>query len=152
MCRLDKQSTDRQAVVTIFTGRGLPTPQAMDAHIVRLVRDSRDPASTGGQRDVDSARRSEFRRIDKWCRIVRYAREFVLGVAPGVRYGLEWNRDTLQALGIDPGRAVQAPRPILRTFAPGPAITRSAALLARDAIDAGVRRHRSFRVPGNGSR
>ena len=40
-----KQSTDRQATVSVVQGRGLPTPQAMDSHIVRLVRDNRDPES-----------------------------------------------------------------------------------------------------------
>jgi len=41
----------------------------------------------------------------------------------------------LQALGIDPDRAVQAPWPIVRTFAAGPAISRVNALLARDSIN-----------------
>lgn len=132
-----KQSTDRQAVVTIFTGRGLPTPHAMDAHIVRLVRDSRDPASTEANETLILPGAANF--VASTSGVASSdTRESLFWVSPqGVRYGLEWNRDTLQALGIDPGRAVQAPWPILRTFAPGPAITRSAALLARDAIDAG---------------
>jgi hypothetical protein len=65
-------------------------------------------------------------------------RESLYWVSPqGVRYGIEWDQSTLQALGIDPARAVQAPWPILRTFAAGPAINRATALLARDTIDAG---------------
>ncbi|WP_409367978.1 hypothetical protein [Mycolicibacterium insubricum] len=38
-----------------------------------------------------------------------------------------------RALGIDAGDVVQAPWPLLRTFAAGPAVTRPAALAARDA-------------------
>jgi hypothetical protein len=55
----------------------------------------------------------------------------------GVRYGVQWDKPTLQALGLDPGSAVQAPWPIVRTFAAGPAIGRDSALLARDTITGG---------------
>ena len=44
------------------------------------------------------------------------------------------DRATLSALEIDPARAVQAPWPILRIFAAGPAIDRDDALLERDSI------------------
>ena len=63
-------------------------------------------------------------------------RESLFWVSPqGVRYGIEWERNTLAALGIDPNRALQAPWPILRAFASGPAISRTNALVARDAFD-----------------
>jgi hypothetical protein len=55
----------------------------------------------------------------------------------GVRYGIQWEHRTLQALSLDPARAVQAPWPIVRTFAAGPAISRDNALLARDTIVSG---------------
>jgi len=55
----------------------------------------------------------------------------------GVRYGVEWDQPTLSALAVDPARAVQAPWPILRTFAAGPAISRTNALLIRDTVDPG---------------
>ena len=42
-----------------------------------------------------------------------------------------------QALGLDPRTAVQAPWPIVRTFAAGPAISRESALLAHDTITGG---------------
>ena len=49
----------------------------------------------------------------------------------------QWDDKTLQALGLDPRSAVQAPWPIVRTFAAGPAISRDSALLARDTITGG---------------
>jgi len=62
-------------------------------------------------------------------------RESLYWVSPqGVRYGIEWEQNTLQALGIDPQRALQAPWPIVRTFAAGPPISKANALLARDTI------------------
>jgi hypothetical protein len=66
------------------------------------------------------------------------SRESLFWVSPqGVRYGIQWEQKTLQALGLDPARAVQAPWPLVRTFAAGPAISRDNALLARDTIVGG---------------
>ena len=132
-----KQTTDRQAAVTFFSGRGLPTPQAMDSHIVTLVRDSRDPDSVEANQTLMLPGAANFVASTSGV-ITSDTRESLYWVSPqGVRFGIEWDQSTLQALGLDPGRAVQAPWPILRTFAPGPAINRATALLARDTIDAG---------------
>jgi Type VII secretion system ESX-1, transport TM domain B len=63
------------------------------------------------------------------------SRESLYWLSPqGVRYGIQSDQRTLQALGLDPRLAVQAPWPIVRTFATGPAISRDAALVARDAV------------------
>lgn len=51
-----------------------------------------------------------------------------------MRYGIEWDERTLAALGVDAAAAVQAPWPLVRVFAPGPAISRTAALVARDSV------------------
>jgi len=131
-----KQSGDRRAKVALFSGRGLPTPQSMDSHIVHLVRDNRAPESVEANETLMLPSATNF--VVSTSGVASSdTRESLFWVSPqGVRFGVEWNRDTLQALGIDPKRAVQAPWPMLRIFAQGPAITRSDALLARDAIDA----------------
>jgi type VII secretion protein EccB len=132
-----KQTTDRQAAVTFLSGRGLPTPESMDPHIVRLVRDSRDPDSVEANQTLMLPGAANFVASTSGA-ITSDTRESLYWVSPqGVRYGIEWDQNTLQALGLDPGRAVQAPWPILRTFAAGPAINRATALLARDTIDSG---------------
>ncbi len=123
--------------MTFFNGRGLPTPESMDSHIVRLVRDSRDPDSVEANQTLMMPGAANFVASTSGV-VTADTRESLYWVSPqGVRYGIEWDQSTLQALGIDPGRAVQAPWPILRTFAAGPAINRATALLARDTIDAG---------------
>jgi hypothetical protein len=43
----------------------------------------------------------------------------------GVRYGISLEIDPLRALEISPPRARQAPWPLFRTFAPGPALSRT---------------------------
>lgn len=132
-----KQSTDRQAAVTVISGRGLPTPQSLDPHLVTLVRDNRDPNSVEAHQTLMLPGAANF--VASTSGVVSAdTRESLFWVAPqGVRFGIDWDQETVTALGLDPGRAVQAPWPILRTFAAGPAISRANALLARDTIDPG---------------
>ena len=130
-----KQSSDRQATVTIFSGRGLPTPPHLDAHIVPLVRDSRDPGSVEAQQVLVLPGAATFVASTSGA-LVADTREALYWVsAQGVRYGIEADEKTLDALGLDPRSAVQAPWPVLRTFAPGPAISRANALVTRDTIN-----------------
>ena len=129
-----KFSTDRQATITVFSGRGLPTPQHLDSRLVTLVRDVRDPDSVEAQQTLMLPGAANFVATTS-AAIASGTRESLYWVSPqGVRFGIDGDRNTLQALGIDPNRAVQAPWPIIRTFAAGPAISRANALLARDAI------------------
>ena len=130
-----KLSTDRQATVAVYNGRGLPTPQESDARIVGLVRDSRGPDSVEAQQVLVLSDSANFVASTSGG-ITSDTRESLFWLSPqGVRYGIERDQNTLQALGIDPRRAVQAPWPILRTFAAGPPISRPRALVIRDAID-----------------
>ncbi len=129
-----KLSTDPTATVTVYSGAGLPTPQHLDPHVVALVRDERDSDSVQAQQTLMVPGAANFVATTS-AATAADTRESLFWISPqGVRYGIEWDRDTLQALGIDPSRAVQAPWPIIRTFAAGPAISRADALLARDAI------------------
>ena len=129
-----KFSTDRQATISVFSWRGLPTPQHLDSRLVTLVRDVRDPDSVEAQQTLMLPGAANFVATTS-AAIASDTRESLYWVSPqGVRFGIDGDRNTLQALGIDPNRAVQAPWPIIRTFAAGPAISRANALLARDAI------------------
>lgn len=132
-----KQSTDRQATTTVFSGRGLPTPEAQDRHLVTLVRDRREPNSVEAQQTLMLSGAANFVASTS-AQSASDTRESLFWISPqGVRYGIDWDQATLTALGLDPGRAVQAPWSILRTFATGPPISRANALLARDTIDPG---------------
>jgi type VII secretion protein EccB len=132
-----KQGTDRHAITTLFTGRGLPTPPSLDSHIVTLVRDDRDPNSVEAQQTLVLPGAANFVASTSGV-AASDTRETLFWVSQqGVRYGVEWDQPTLSALAVDPARAVQAPWPILRTFAAGPAISRTNALLIRDTVDPG---------------
>lgn len=131
-----KQSTDPQATIRIINGRGLPTPPELDFRIVTLVRDARDADSVEAQQTLMLPGAANFVATTGGG-LTADTRESLYWVSPqGVRYGVDWEENTLQPLGIDPQQARQAPWPIVRTFAPGPAIGKADALLARDMIHA----------------
>jgi type VII secretion protein EccB len=133
----EKQSGDPQARITVFTGRGLPVPISMDSRVVHLVREDRDPNSAEAQQTLMLPGAANFVTTTSGVATAD-TRESLYWLSPqGVRYGIQSDHPTLQALGLDPRLAVQAPWPIVRTFATGPAIGRDAALVARDAVTGG---------------
>jgi type VII secretion protein EccB len=133
----EKQSGDPQARITIFSGRGLPVPIGMDDRLVHLVRDDRDPDSPEAEQTLMLPGAANFVATTSGV-TTSDSRESLYWLSPqGVRYGLQSDQRTLQALGIDPRLAVQAPWPIVRTFAAGPAISRDAALVSRDVVSGG---------------
>jgi type VII secretion protein EccB len=129
-----KQSTDPQATIEIFSGRGLPVSIDMDPRLVRLVRDDRNPDSVEADQALVLPGSANFVATTSGV-ATSNSRESLYWLSPqGVRFGVQWDQRTLEALGLNPGAAVQAPWPIVRTFAAGPAISRESALLARDTI------------------
>jgi type VII secretion protein EccB len=133
----EKQPSDPQARITVFSGRGLPVPIGLDSHLVRLVRDDRDPDSVEANQTLVLPGAANFVATTGGV-AASGSRESLYWLSPqGVRYGIQSDQRTLQALGMDPHFAVQAPWPIVRTFARGPAISRDAALVARDALPGG---------------
>lgn len=129
-----KQSTDPQALINVFSGRGLPSPPSLDRHLVTLVRDDRAVDSVEAQQTLMLPGAANFVASTS-AAVTADTRESLFWVSPqGVRFGIDRDRGTQEALGLDPARAVQAPWPIVRTFAAGPAISRTGALLARDTI------------------
>ena len=132
-----KQSTDPQAAITVFSGRGLPVPIGMDGRLVRLVRDDRHPDSVEADQTLVLPGAANFVATTSGVATAQ-SRESLYWISPqGVRYGIQWDERTLQALALDPRTAAQAPWPIVRTFAAGPAISRDSALLAHDTITGG---------------
>ena len=132
-----KQSTDPQATITIISGRGLPVPISMDPRVVRLVRDDRAPESVEADQALVLPGAANFVATTSGV-ATSGSRESLYWLSPqGVRFGVQWDRKTLDPLSLDPGSAVQAPWPIVRTFAAGPAISHDSALLARDAVAGG---------------
>jgi type VII secretion protein EccB len=132
----EKGTTDPQARVVIYNGRGLPVPSYLDNRIVHLVRDDRDPGSVVANQVLVLPDAANFVASTSGV-ITSDSRESLFWVSDnGVRFGIATDDTTLRALGLDPASAVQAPWPLLRTFAAGPALSRDAALVARDTVPA----------------
>lgn len=112
----EKASTDPQARVAVYNGRGLPVPPSMDSRIVRLVRDDRAPASVVATQVLVLPGAANFVTSTSGV-ITAESRESLFWVSGnGVRFGIANDEATLRALGLDPGAAVQAPWPLLRTL------------------------------------
>lgn len=133
----EKASSDPQARVTVYSGRGLPVSPAVDNRIVRLVRDDRDPASVEANNVLVLPGATNF--VSSTSGVIdALSRESMFWVdGRGVRFGIANDDQTVRALGLDPRVAQQAPWPLLRTFAPGPQLSKAAALLARDTVPGG---------------
>ncbi|MDX1887499.1 type VII secretion protein EccB [Mycolicibacterium sp. 120270] len=130
----EKASTDPQARVTVYSGRGLPVPSSMDQRIVSLVRDDRDPASVVADRVLMLPGATNYV-VSTSAVKDAHSRESLFWVSDnGVRFGIAATDATLNALGLNEGSAQQAPWPLLRTFAAGPALSQETALLERDTV------------------
>lgn len=134
----EKQRGDPQARVAVLSGRGLPTPPSTDGRTVVLVRDDRRPSSVEADQTVVLPGAANFVATTSGA-LSADSRESLYWISPqGVRYGIQWDQPTLQALELNPSTAVQAPWPIVRTFAAGPALSRDTALVAHDTITGAV--------------
>lgn len=130
-----KGSTDRESVTTLISGKGLPIPVSADTRIARLVRNDRRPNSVEANQvwiDPAAANLAVVTNTDPGAT----SREQLWWISPqGKRYGISQDDDTLKALGLNPkSQAVQAPEVMVRPFAEGAAISRTAALVASDTV------------------
>ena len=127
-----KGATDRAAEVTILSGQGLPIPLgAADNRLVRLPKGVRDPESvqvyispgaTNLVMTTSAAPSASSREAMWWIS------------DQGVRYGIELSDEAFNALDVSPDRSQQAPWPLIRAFAPGPALTRADAMVQHDTL------------------
>ncbi|KUI36216.1 type VII secretion protein EccB [Mycobacterium sp. GA-2829] len=129
-----KGATDRSADIAVLSGQGLPIPVGADNQVLRLIKDVRDPNAVEADQvyigrgatnlvTVTSAAPTAGSRESLWWLSDQ-----------GVRYGLELNDESLKALGVAPANAAQAPWPLIRVFAPGPALSRQDALTQHDSL------------------
>ena len=117
-----KGATDHSAQISVLSGQGLPIPVGDDQQLVGLVKDVRDPNAIEADQafigkdatnlvmTTSAAPASDTRESMWWIS------------DQGVRYGIELTEESLRALGLSPANARQAPWPLIRVFAPGPAL------------------------------
>ncbi|BBZ15019.1 type VII secretion protein EccB [Mycobacterium branderi] len=129
-----KGATDRAAEITVLSGQGLPIPVGSEAQLVHLVKDVR-----GGETvEADQAfigKAATNLVMTTSAAPAADSRESMWWISDqGVRYGIELEEDSLRALGISTANARQAPWPLIRVFAPGPALSKQAAMTQHDTL------------------
>jgi type VII secretion protein EccB len=129
-----KGSTDRSAATTVLSGKGLPIPIGSENRLLRLVKNDRGPASIEADQ-VYMAPGATNLVMTTGAAPESTSRESMWWISDqGVRYGISLDEETLRALGISPTMARQAPWPLIRVFAPGPALSRADALTQHDTL------------------
>jgi type VII secretion protein EccB len=129
-----KGSTDRAAVTTVLSGQGLPIPVGGEQRLLRLVKDSRDPAAVEADQ-VYIGQGSTNLVVTTSASPAAASHESLWWISDqGVRYGIALDDASLKALGISPAMARQAPWPLIRVFAPGAALSRDDALTQHDTL------------------
>jgi type VII secretion protein EccB len=129
-----KGATDRSAQITVLSGQGLPIPVGAEQQVVHLVKDVRDPGAVeADQVFIDKGATNLV--MTTSAAPAADTHESMWWISDqGVRYGIELTDASLRALGVSPANARQAPWPLIRVFAPGPALTRQDALTQHDTL------------------
>ncbi|KAA0093696.1 type VII secretion protein EccB [Mycolicibacterium sp. P1-18] len=130
-----KGAGDRAAQITVLSGQGLPIPASADSRLVRLVKDVRaDPTSVEADQ-VYIAPGATNLVMTTSASPTAASRESLWWISDqGVRYGIELEQKALESLGVTPASSGQAPWPLIRVFAPGPALTRADAMTQHDSL------------------
>ncbi len=129
-----KASTDRASETVVLSGKGLPIPIGSDDRLLRLVKNDRTPSSIEADQVYMSAGATNLVMTTGEAPDAT-SRESMWWISDqGVRYGISLDNDTLRALGISPPMARQAPWPLIRVFAPGPALSRTDAMTQHDTL------------------
>ena len=129
-----KGSTDRSATTVVLSGKGLPIPIGSDNRLLRLVKNDRTPASIEADQVYMSPGATNLV-MTTGAAPDATSRESMWWISDqGVRYGISLDDETLRALGISPPMARQAPWPLIRVFAPGPALSRTDAMTQHDTL------------------
>jgi type VII secretion protein EccB len=130
-----KGSTDRTAVTTVMSGKGLPIPIGSDSRLLQLVKDARGRAGIEADQVYMTPGATNLVMTTSAAPDAK-SRESLWWISDqGVRYGISLDEESLRSLGISPGVARQAPWPLVRVFAAGPALTRQDALTQHDTVD-----------------
>jgi type VII secretion protein EccB len=130
-----KGSTDKAAQITVLSGQGLPIPATSDERLVHVVKDApSDPNSVEADRvyvDPNATNLVMSTNADPSS----VSRDSLWWISDqGVRFGIALQDSALRPLGIATASAQQAPWALIRTLAPGPALSRKDALTQHDTL------------------
>jgi len=130
-----KGSTDKAAVMSVLSGQGLPIPAESDNRLIHLVKDGRNDPDSDEADQVYIAPGSTNLVMTTNADPSSVSRDSLWWISDeGVRYGIALEDATLRPLGIATASARQAPWAMIRTFAPGAALSKADALTQHDSL------------------
>jgi type VII secretion protein EccB len=130
-----KGSTDSAAQVAVLSGQGLPIPPESDTRVLHLVKDAGGDLAAAEADQVYIGQGSTNLVMTTNADPGSGSRESLWWISDqGVRYGIALTDETLRPLGVAPADARQAPWPLIRVFAPGPALDRLDAMTQHDSL------------------
>lgn len=125
--------SERQAQLSVVSGRGLPIKSSQQAQLVSLVGGSRDGVQANQVLLADGA--STFVATTGAAMDSPVRETMWLISSTGSRYGVPFDQNSVQALGLDLSRVQPAPWSMLQVWAAGPELSRAAALTVHDSLD-----------------
>jgi type VII secretion protein EccB len=130
-----KGSTDNAAGVAVLSGQGLPIPAESGNRLMHLVKDGRNDPDSDEADQVYIAPGSTNLVMTTNADPSSVSRDSLWWISDeGVRYGIALEDATLRPLGIATGSARQAPWAMIRSFAPGAALSKADALTQHDSL------------------
>ncbi|WP_071286285.1 type VII secretion protein EccB [Mycolicibacterium llatzerense] len=130
-----KGATDKSAKVTVLSGQGLPIPAGADNRIVHLVKDTRNDPTAVEADQVYLAPGAANLVMSTNADPASVSRDALWWISDqGVRFGIALDNSALKPLGIATSSAQQAPWALIRTLAPGAALSREDAMTQHDSV------------------
>ena len=130
-----KGATDKSAKVTVLSGQGLPIPAGADNRIVHLVKDARNDPTAVEADQVYLAPGAANLVMSTNADPASVSRDALWWISDqGVRFGIALDNSALKPLGIATSSAQQAPWVLIRTLAPGAALSHEDAMTQHDSV------------------
>jgi type VII secretion protein EccB len=130
----EKGQGDRAAETRVLSGQSLPIPAGSESRLVRLVKGG-GGANAAEADQVFIAPGAANLVMSTNAAPTAATRDSMWWISDqGVRFGIELDQKTLEALGVATAAAVQAPWPLIAVYSPGPALTRADALTQHDSL------------------
>ena len=130
----DKGQGDRAAETRVISGQSLPIPAGADARLVRLVKSGASPQSSEADQAFIAPGAANLVKSTSAAPTAATSDSLWWISDQGVRFGIELDQKTLEALGVASAAAVQAPWPLIAVYSPGPALTRADAMTQHDSL------------------
>ena len=130
-----KGATDKAARVSVLSGQGLPIDASSDERLVHVVKDGPTEANSVEADRIYIAPDATNLVMSTNADPTSVSRDSMWWVSDeGVRFGIAVDDSALKPLNITTAAAQQAPWALIRTLAPGPALSRQDALTQHDTL------------------